>query len=339
MTQHPRWIERLAAALVPPASEEHVLGDIAETSRTPRQYVRNLLSILPHVVWTQVRRRATPGGIVFNGIVSGIAFLVSLGPEAVFFDSAYGPLRLLAVWATWIAGCALSAAYGPRDKPIASNIWLFSATVAATLAMAALQNVPVVSIAIAIAALIAISLVFAMPFLKQKAPPPLSLESVADHARLFQRVVWWRNVREAAAALFVVGANTNDLYQGENAIATAARLLLIAGTLFIMWYLFARAGTRPVPDTVDADAVLRFHRGELTRQRDILRAVPLWYLLPFAPGFIALALSNWSSQGPAVLLGLLGVLVLCTVVWLLNVWAARSLQKQIADLDAIPATE
>lgn len=51
----PRTIERLGELLVPPAAAEHVLGDLAECSHTPREYLRRLLAVLPYVVLAQAR--------------------------------------------------------------------------------------------------------------------------------------------------------------------------------------------------------------------------------------------------------------------------------------------
>ncbi|HEY6506591.1 MAG TPA: hypothetical protein VIY56_01175, partial [Vicinamibacterales bacterium] len=58
----PRWLDRFAGLLLPPASAEHTLGDLSEASRSNADYLRQLASVLPRVVWSQVRRRATIGG-------------------------------------------------------------------------------------------------------------------------------------------------------------------------------------------------------------------------------------------------------------------------------------
>src|SRR5262245_33821184 len=89
-----RRLERLAERLIPPASAEHALGDLAESSRSDGEYVRNLTSILPRLIWSQIRRRATLGGIVFNLVLTTIVFAPALGfPKAPLFSEPWAVLR------------------------------------------------------------------------------------------------------------------------------------------------------------------------------------------------------------------------------------------------------
>lgn len=56
----PRSLERGIGWLVPPASREHVLGDLAELYRSPGQYLWDALSVLPGVILGQIRRTTDP---------------------------------------------------------------------------------------------------------------------------------------------------------------------------------------------------------------------------------------------------------------------------------------
>src|SRR5262245_43968288 len=113
-----RFAERIAERLVPPMCAEHVLGDLSECSPSTRRYIANLVSILPRVVWSQVRRRATFGFVVVNAIFSGIALAICLGlRREAFFTEPWAPLRAAAPLGVWVVGCALAAAYGPRERP------------------------------------------------------------------------------------------------------------------------------------------------------------------------------------------------------------------------------
>lgn len=332
----PRTIERVAELLVPPAAAEHVLGDLAETAATPMQYLRQLASVLPHVIWSQVRRRATIGGIIFNTILSGFFLLLFQGlPGRSFLDQPTAFPRLLVLLAIWVCGNALAAAYGPPAKPATWNRWLFFATVAVVLATAAALDVPLPGVGLALAAIYGTVLVLAMPWVTRHAPPPLSLDTLPQHAHLFQRVIWWRNVREAAAATVVLAFNVSHLFRVDDAVAWTGHLLLAAGTLFIVGYLFTRAGTRPVPDNVDLHGMLSFHRGELVRQRSILLAVPLWYLLPFVPGMLVIMASKQDASIGSAIAGLIVVSLMFIGVWRLNVGAARMLEKQLAEVVAL----
>ena len=68
----------------------------------PPQWLDRLASVPPHVVWSQVRRRATVGGVVFNAVLSFIAILVALGvPKGAFFGTP-APWQLAIPWACWV---------------------------------------------------------------------------------------------------------------------------------------------------------------------------------------------------------------------------------------------
>jgi hypothetical protein len=332
----PRAVERIGELLVPPSVAEHVLGDLAETSPTAGQYIRRLASVLPHVVWSQIRRRVTVGGLIFNMLFSGF-FLILFQriPRETFLHepSAWG--RMLVLLLIWVIGNALSAAYGPLAKPGSWHRGIFFTTAALVLGTAAVLGVPVPGVGIALAVIYGVTLLLAMPWVTQNAPPPLSVDTLPQHARFFQRAIWWRNLREAAGAAVVLGVNVPDLFRLDDPVKWTGHLLLVLGTLFIVGYLFTRAGTRRVPDQVDSPALLSFHRGELLRQRNILLAVPLWYLLPFAPGMLVTMASKGQTSIGSALAGLIVVSVMFIAVWRLNLWAASFLDKQLAEVSSL----
>ena len=69
-----------------------------------------------------------------------------------------------------------------------------------------------------------IGLLLSMPTAWQKTPPPLSLNSIDDHARLFQKAIWWRNAREAGAAVFVLTMNVRDLFTVQEPVKWTGHL-------------------------------------------------------------------------------------------------------------------
>ena len=251
----PHWLETAASAIVPPAAAEHALGDITECSTSSRQYLRHLLSVVPPIVGSQIRRRLGIAGLVFSAVLAAFALLVSLGvPRSGFFAQSHPWLRLAAPWAVWVAGNVLSVAYGRRDRPRDWNAKIFAATVIATLAVAAAAGVPVTRVAMAAGAVFAIGIVLSLPWPKGVPATPLTPQTLAEHARLFQKGIWWRNARETAAAVVVMAFNAADLRTAGNTLTAAGHLLLIGGTLFIVAYLYIRAGSRPVPREGGVDA-------------------------------------------------------------------------------------
>ena len=81
--------------------------------------------------------------------------------------------------------------------------------------------------------------------------------------------------------------------------------------------------------------MLRFHQREIARQRDILLAVPLWYLLPFVPGMVAITASKWETSARGALVGVPVIIGVFVLIWRLNVWAARWLDRELHKVDAL----
>jgi hypothetical protein len=339
MATHPRWLERIGEALIPPASAEHALGDLAECSRSPSEYLRNLASIVPRLVWCQIRRRATIGGIVFNALLSGVTLVAAqrIG-GGTFLNEPAELARLALCWATWVTGCALAAAYGPPEKPLTWNSRIFAAAVLVALAAGGSLGVPLVRLAAGLGVTFGISFLLAMPIATAGMPPPLSAQTLADHARLFQRGIRWRNAREQVIAAVLIVLTVPKLGSATGADLWAQRLL-IGAMAFIIAFLFLKAGPRRVPDTRDLRILREFHRRELARQRDVLRSVPLWYLLPFVPGFLAASLSQWETRGPGALLALPVLALIFAGIWALNRKGARWLDSQVHAVDALPVPD
>jgi hypothetical protein len=117
----PRRLSSILAALLPPASREHVLGDLAECSRTVTQFLTVFVAVLPQVVFSELRRklRANIGLGLMAGLSSvaiAVAAVVTHGPA---LGQPGGWLRWAAPWAVWMIACALAATYGPAG----SRLW------------------------------------------------------------------------------------------------------------------------------------------------------------------------------------------------------------------------
>jgi hypothetical protein len=52
----PELMEKIVRLLVPPATREHVMGDLSERYRSPRQYLTEVLRSLPFIIVSQIRR-------------------------------------------------------------------------------------------------------------------------------------------------------------------------------------------------------------------------------------------------------------------------------------------
>jgi Flp pilus assembly protein TadB len=167
----------------------------------------------------------------------------------------------------------------------------------------------------------------------------LSEQELRRQADQFQRAIRHRNAGEYAAAMLVVPIFAFYLWAFPYFLMQLGSVMTIVACLFVVLQLRRRATRQALPSDQGALPCLAFHRAELVRQRDALRSVWRWYVAPFVPGMIVF---RWGVEtqlppdmpfGRGMLVNVGIVLVLAAVV-LLNLYAARKLQRQIDRLDA-----
>lgn len=173
----------------------------------------------------------------------------------------------------------------------------------------------------------------------------MSVDEIRRRAGKLQKKIFWRNLVEYAAGLMVVVCFGFYFWRTSDALTRGALGLFIAGVLYVMWHLHRHGSSRSLPADLGLASGIEFYRRELERQRDLLASVWAWYLGPLIPGFVALRLAlasphhrhtglymypKLASTKEMLLLALVFVLV-----WLLNHRAARRLQRQIDELNAL----
>jgi hypothetical protein len=176
----------------------------------------------------------------------------------------------------------------------------------------------------------------------------ISLEQLRRRARKFGTRVLWRNLREYAAGLVVIGVFGYYVWRFPAPVVRLGCALVIAGVLFALHSLHKRGAAGAVPVEMAFSSCLEFHRHQLERQRNLLSNVWTWYLLPFVPGMAVFlfGLLLWTLEQPnapahtrgimtAFCLTAAGCGLLFFGVGKLNQWAARKLQREIDALDAL----
>ncbi len=173
----------------------------------------------------------------------------------------------------------------------------------------------------------------------------MSLADIHLHAQRFQSRVRLRNTMEYVAAAFVVVFFGWTAVTVPEPIVQVGAGLIMAGALYVCWQLYrlGRAATRGELDA-GAQSWAAFHRGELVRQREALRTVWSWYLVPFVPGMLVfLAGVSFTGANPAPFLARLAVFlvgagliaaVFAVIAWI-NGLAVKKLDAQIAALDRV----
>ncbi len=170
------------------------------------------------------------------------------------------------------------------------------------------------------------------------APP---LEDVRKGADKFYRYIKWRNRVEYAACVVVVVGFSSYVFLLPNLVHKIASVLVVLATFYVGWQLHRRASAIP-PEAAGATPLLQLARTQLVRQRDALRSIFSWYLLPFLPGmglFLTGTLLQKRAEGGLKLIsdgiGPAVVVAVFAGVWWLNQVAARKLQRHIDEIDAL----
>lgn len=171
-------------------------------------------------------------------------------------------------------------------------------------------------------------------------PPVGELQAGADK---FYRLIRRRNRVEYAASVLVVLCFGAYAFLLPSPIARIGAVLVVLGTLYVVWQLGRRASAIAPPPSEAALPLIVHQRAQLVRQRDALAKVGRWYLLPFVPGLAVMMLGPMLARDPAALLHMrssdsLSILVVTLVfagIWWLNHRAARMLGRKIAELDSL----
>ena len=167
----------------------------------------------------------------------------------------------------------------------------------------------------------------------------MSAQDVRGLADKFERTISRRNRREYVAAAVVVVWFSVWAWFAESAVVALGCWLVALGALYVVYHLHRHGAARRAPGEHGVTSCLEFHRSELVRQRELLRSVWWWYLLPFVPGMLLIVVGE-SLAGPDRWVYLSSGIVAAVVfigTGLLNQRVARKLQQRVDDLDAVRA--
>lgn len=155
---------------------------------------------------------------------------------------------------------------------------------------------------------------------------PMTLDQLQTRARRFDRTISRRNLIEYAAVVFVVIAFAAIAAMGGEVLIRVGAISVAVGALIVAWQLRRRASVQPPSAVLGAAPVAQAYRDALSRQRDALASVWVWYLLPLLPGLVLMSWGRWST--------LLATLAVFGGIGWLNTHAARRLDRKVQALDA-----
>ncbi len=163
--------------------------------------------------------------------------------------------------------------------------------------------------------------------------PPMSPQEMLAQGSAWQRRIARRNRLEVLAGAFVVVVFCFYIWLFPFWLTRLGSAMVVAGTLAVLWQLRRRASSR-MPPADWGRPWFEFQRAELSRQRDALRSVWLWYLGPLLPGMAVFGwslLPEWRASDALALVAL--VLAEFGLVFWLNWRAAAKIQREIDALE------
>lgn len=176
------------------------------------------------------------------------------------------------------------------------------------------------------------------------APVTITVEEMRARSLTFEKKIGRRNLVEYTAAGFVVVMFGwyATLPFPATPLWPIANIAIIIGALVVAWNLHRLAGSSETPGEASLVSLIDHHRSGLVKQRDALRSVWRWYLLPFAPGLVMWFVALWigsPESGEKLTFGLgLGLAALASIavagfIIVANLIAAARIQRMIDDLD------
>ena len=127
----PPLLEGFVGALVPPAAQEAVMGDLFELYQSPLQYVVSAARTIPFVLASQIRRQANIPVMIFQALASCACF-------SGIFLSLHQPFVMTNLLLVTAATMAVALAFDVYrdDKPTSENRAALGAIITAVVAVA-----------------------------------------------------------------------------------------------------------------------------------------------------------------------------------------------------------
>jgi hypothetical protein len=341
----PPVLEAIVRLLIPPASREHVMGDLAERHLSPHHYLADALHTVPFVIASCVRRTCN---------IPNMGVLAIL----VWFGVFYGTLQL-SWWVAAIPTFLTIAALVLRDAyrtltpqwtreaamdvgTAAACVLIFEAAIA-PLAPHLLLSRQALLVGFPIGCILLFFVRLQSPGsnpLSRAIAGTMSKTEVLAEVRGLE-TVWRRAIRlEIGAAVVVVACVATRLWTApelsmEIGVGSA---LLAAGALFVAWFLHRHARVESIPQGLEFAQLLTSYAQALERRRELSRSFLWWYLLPLAIGPAVLAIGH-ALQEPKPVLAIAKTLAVIVMIGALSIQlkrsAVRTYQRRIDQLATV----
>jgi hypothetical protein len=309
-TRPPVLIEAVVRLLLPPASREHVLGDLSERYTSPHRYVAEAVRTLPFVVASRIRRTTSLVGLLLPGLIFMLAF--SAGPGQYFWIRGAIPtvavlLSLTLRDAYRVPDLARAWAQGFVDIAVVTGFVLMSQAIL-------MVTQPEWMIADGGAARFLLNLVLLL-LLRVQNPIPgpftrgVSYGATMSLATLHREIsAYEQGIRRAVGIEIVVGGLLVPIFAGIALLAPAMPMpirlgfaMTAVGGVFVISRMRARLKVPPIPNDDDFSQTVRHYQTRLEHQHQSLRTAWRWYGLPLGLGpMLIFAVAAGGSATPLI---------------------------------------
>jgi hypothetical protein len=344
------WVESICKHFYPPATREHVMGDLRERHSTRAGFLWGAVTTLPYVVVGQTRRNVNPTLVLVQAVALLGSFVLSVPPvlrdrAPAFWADSHGLERVLVAVLAALVPLILGDAYVEirrRARFHDFRQWAL-AYAAAMVASFVFQPLALPKPVLLFAAGIGLGFLPIVRLLSSMfagrarlaAAQPASLETFQEEAQNFRRKVRERNIVEYCAMAIVAAGSVAGIITQPGLALRIAVGLMIPGVLVVATQFRKRASASPMPPNLSAHESVKFYRSELERQYRALRSIFWWYLAPLLPSILAITAVQAKPEGPLMSMIGAGVGIFLFggfVVWLNRV-AAKEIKRKIDILD------
>jgi CubicO group peptidase (beta-lactamase class C family) len=174
--------------------------------------------------------------------------------------------------------------------------------------------------------------------------PPLpnqdQLAAMKCKLRSLDRTLFWRDCREAFAALIVVGFFGAYFFIFTTPLARLGSILVILSSVFVVAYPISRKRgvPRPAPDATLMESLhLELRRVEV--EIALLRSVHWWYILPGTIGVLIFLAGLLGSTGFAIVIALFGIAFDALIYWINQVACDKGLLPVKHEIESLMRVE
>lgn len=342
----PAMLENVVRWLVPPASAEHVLGDLSERYRSPGQYLVDALRSLPLIIASQVRRTANIGRL---GVVALTLFgLLNAQANSSWLTAALPTLLAMTVlvlrdaYRTPSPALFTATGVGPAAidvGAVAGCLFLWQAFAAL---FAQQWLLPARALSVGIPFFCVVLFLFRLQLPQAASWPPavtraLSVNELMDEVRGYEAVSLRASRIEIGAVFLLVTLCIVSLWaMPPKPLSQAFNAVTATGALFVAWFIHRYARITPVAEGLEFAQSVAAYRRTLERQLRLARTVVWWYLVPLScgPAILVFGIAfQQANPAPLVIKSLAGFTVMWGLVLYIYQGSERKLQRRMAQLD------